>query len=1119
MNASVNCFLLLRSRWNSLKSGLIGFLLLLVVNIPGIAQTPGLIVKSANTTGQAILDPNGDGYVSSSNAGFLSDDLAGSEIPYRPLVVPGTEPTSDLANGPSCGFTDFVDAPGIFPVGSYLSAANDLMFRFRLGNYAPNSKGYSILIDTDNKFGSTGPNADPNYVSGNPGFEVEIELVTNFGVRLYNADGTASPTLLTTLAYDQYAQKSVALTTNCSNPDYFYDFYIPFSVITTFIPGFTSATQVRMVANTVISTQSALAGPISDIGGIDDNAYGGNLESIWSTVIQGAVPTSLSATTSGSFPPQRSVAPVVSGPIASSATTVSGTSSEPNGTIITVYVNGVSVGTTTVSGGTWTRTGLSALASGASITATATASGKSASLQSSAVIVGSTCSSPVTITCNSNKGIGGSGPVGAPTGTVIRIYNSSGLFQTLATTASNTFLYNCAGGTTNCTGGGPNCLPNGAYWVTAQESGKCESVPAFICLGGGAATATPAILTSPITPSTTSVSGTSTANARIYLYSNGYQIGTATASALGVWSISGLSPVLGESITARALSTGLCVSAASTAVVVTTGTATVAPVVNGSIATGATSVSGTSTEAVGTVITVYKGGVSIGTTTVSSTGTWTLSGISPALAAGNMISATAQATGKTVSVLSNVVTVQANTTAIPVITGAYTEGGTSVSGTSTSPVGTVIKVYIDGVLLGSTMVLIGGAWTVTGLSAANYDLYAGGVLTAKATEMGKNEGPASTGVTVSCQAPVNKSINAITSQICESTSAQIQVLNSESGVIYTLRNGTNTANLSTSLLGTGGTITFNSFTFTSNQTVQVLALKIPIAGCTQLLSSSAAITVNANPPTTNPVTYDSPVSSGGSSNVSVGNTTNGFVYQLKENTTDVNVGSAVSSVTDGSTVVLNTGTLSANKDLYVQVTDATRPTNCTSRLSSSIFVALPVDMLWFRAKRIAGGNLLEWATTMEKNNHYFDVERSTDGKHFSAIGRVSGSGTTRSISQYSFTDGAQQRSVVYYRLKQVDWDEHFEHSRVVVVRSEEPFSVELSPNPCANELTIRVEQTGSSDLSVFIEMYTLAGSLVRNFAHKSQLPVKYNLSELPAGTYMVKIRCGTYVKTEKIIKL
>ncbi len=1103
----------------SVKTGWVVLLITLCTSMWGVAQTPGLIVKAATPAGQAVLDPNGDGYVSASKAGFGANDLSESEIPFRPLVVPGTEPTSDLANGPSCGFTDFVDAPGIFPVGTYLSGANNLLFRFRLGNYAPNSKGYSILIDTDNKFGNTGPNADPNYVSGNPGFEVEIELVTNFGVRLYNTDGTALPTLLTTLAYDQYAQKSIAITTNCSNPDYFYDFYIPFSVITTFIPGFTPSTPVRMVANTVISTQSALAGPISDIGGVDDNAYGGNLENIWSAVIQGAVPTAINTTTSGSFPPQRSVAPVVNGPIAAGATAVSGTSSEPNGTVIKVFVNGTLVGTATVTAGAWTLGSLSPLASSASVTATATAASKSESLSSSAVSVGSTCSSSPTISCNSSKGIGGNGPTGAATGTVIRIYNASGLFQTVATDAT-TFLYNCAGGTTNCTGGGPNCLPDGGYWITAQETGKCESNPTFVCIGGAVSTATPSITSSPITPSTSSVSGTSVANAKIYLYSNGTQIGSTTASALGVWTVNGLIPVLGESITARAMGSSLCISNASTAVVVATGTATTAPVVKGPIAAGATAVSGTSSEAAGTVITVYKNGVSIGTTTVTATGTWTLTGISPAFVATNMVSATALATGKTVSMLSNIVTVQSNTTAIPTITGTYTEGGTSISGTSTSPVGTTIKVYIDGVLLGSALVGVGGTWSLIGLSSANYDLYAGGVLTATATESGKNEGPSSTGVTVSCQSPLDKSINALTTQICESTSAQVQVLNSELGVIYTLRNSTNTANVSTSLLGTGGTITFTSFTFTANQTIRVQALKIPIASCTQLLTSSAAITVNQNPPLINLVTYSSPILFGSSASISVANTSNGFVYQLKDNGTNANVGSSITSAANGSTVVLATGPLSANTNLYVNVTDATKPTNCTSRLNASIFVALPVEMLWFRAKKATEGNLLDWATNGEKNNHYFDVERSNDGAHFSAIGRVNGSGTTTTIRQYSFVDAAPGKALVYYRLKQVDWDEQSEYSRIVTVNTTEQLDAEISPNPCMDGFWVRLGQDAVSPTTkITVDVYTVTGSWLSTYSSTGQAMIKCSLTKFPAGVYLVKIRSDNYQKVEKVVKL
>lgn len=63
------------------------------------------------------------------------------------------------------------------------------------------SKGYSILMDTDGKFGATGANADPNYlasttgVNGNPGFEIAIVLETNFIIAIYNVDGTSTPVL------------------------------------------------------------------------------------------------------------------------------------------------------------------------------------------------------------------------------------------------------------------------------------------------------------------------------------------------------------------------------------------------------------------------------------------------------------------------------------------------------------------------------------------------------------------------------------------------------------------------------------------------------------------------------------------------------------------------------------------------------------------------------------------------------------------------------------------------------------------------------------------------------------------------------------------------------------
>ena len=70
------------------------------------------------------------------------------------------------------------------------------------------------------------------------------------------------------------------------------------------------------------------------------------------------------------------------------------------------------------------------------------------------------------------------------------------------------------------------------------------------------------------------------------------------------------------------------------------------PTITTPIAVGATSISGTSTEAAGTTIKVYKNGTLIGSTLVQVGGTWSLTGISPALANTNVITATATATGE-----------------------------------------------------------------------------------------------------------------------------------------------------------------------------------------------------------------------------------------------------------------------------------------------------------------------------------------------------------------------------------------------------------------------------------------------------------------------------------------
>src|SRR6185503_8811584 len=159
---------------------LLAFLCILFSTASVLSQSPGIIVRTAGGPYSSILDPNQNGFTSLATSGFSGGDVGGaySEIPYKIVPPVITEPTGDLATGPSGGFTDIVKTVDNSGFYVYYDGTN-LLFRLRIGAIVSGSKGYSVLFDTDGKIGSSGPYADPNYVAGtntsngNPGFEYE----------------------------------------------------------------------------------------------------------------------------------------------------------------------------------------------------------------------------------------------------------------------------------------------------------------------------------------------------------------------------------------------------------------------------------------------------------------------------------------------------------------------------------------------------------------------------------------------------------------------------------------------------------------------------------------------------------------------------------------------------------------------------------------------------------------------------------------------------------------------------------------------------------------------------------------------------------------------------------
>lgn len=112
---------------------------------------------------------------------------------------------------------------------------------------------------------------------------------------------------------------------------------------------------------------------------------------------------------------------------------------------------------------------------------------------------------------------------------------------------------------------------------------------------------------------------------------------------------------------------------------------------------------------------------------------------------------------------------------------------------------------------------------------------------------------------------------------------------------------------------------------------------------------------------------------------------------------------------------------------------------------------LPVDLLYFDANLERQGVLLSWETATELNNDEFEVQRSTDGIHFSTIARVKGQGTTLKSTAYKYFDSdwgvLRNHTNVFYRLRQNDFGGATAYSKTVSLwlNEEETSGLEVWP--------------------------------------------------------------------------
>jgi Secretion system C-terminal sorting domain len=141
---------------------------------------------------------------------------------------------------------------------------------------------------------------------------------------------------------------------------------------------------------------------------------------------------------------------------------------------------------------------------------------------------------------------------------------------------------------------------------------------------------------------------------------------------------------------------------------------------------------------------------------------------------------------------------------------------------------------------------------------------------------------------------------------------------------------------------------------------------------------------------------------------------------------------------------------------------------------------LPITISSFTAQSDQNDIYVNWTTVKELNNDFYLIQRSSDGEHFNAIGKMDGAGTSGNEIAYQYKDQNVASGIYYYRLKQVDFDGGYSYSKIVriEIKSKADPDFILSPNPYfQGALTIQFNSMEGFSSAV-VSIYAMNGQVV-----------------------------------------
>lgn len=221
----------------------------------------------------------------------------------------------------------------------------------------------------------------------------------------------------------------------------------------------------------------------------------------------------------------------------------------------------------------------------------------------------------------------------------------------------------------------------------------------------------------------------------------------------------------------------------------------------------------------------------------------------------------------------------------------------------------------------------------------------------------------------------------------------------------------------------------------------------------------------------------------------------------------------ISAGSVGTTPIVDAG------DYTITASVPSSPTQCLN-CSKSICVpisaaqiagctALPIDLFNFYLENLSNRIVINWQTLTEHNTAYFEIQKSTNAKDFVAIGTIDAAGNSAELLMYSFVD-VEKNGVVYYRLKQVDFDGNYTYSQIL--SSENATNTVFYPNPSNGSINLSISNENST-----VSILNSIGNVVyrESFSDKGNYII--DLKNQANGIYWLEVISNEETTIEQLI--